>query len=68
MAYASITFFIVCGLPLIAILYYMIRKDKNKRKGIYGLVILIFLLVATVLAIKYLSKDFNMTFKEVKGY
>ncbi|MGY3053501.1 hypothetical protein ACVWYG_001701 [Pedobacter sp. UYEF25] len=64
MAGASLVFWILCGLPLIGVIYWLIRKDKNKLTGSIGMIILFLLIVAGVLTILYVSKDFNAIFSE----
>ena len=64
MAGSSIIFWVVCGIRLIGILYWLIRKDKNKLAGIWGIIILGAMLVAGFLAITYMSKDFNAVFSQ----
>ncbi|TDG36263.1 hypothetical protein EZJ43_09680 [Pedobacter changchengzhani] len=64
MAGASLVFWLVCGLPLIGVLYWLIRKDKNKFAGIWGIVILGALIVGGFLAIIYITKDFNAVFSQ----
>jgi uncharacterized membrane protein len=59
---ASLVFWIVCAIPLIGILYWLIRKDKNKLKGSWGIIILGALLIAAILVIIYITKDFNAVF------
>ncbi|WP_443937931.1 hypothetical protein [Pedobacter sp. MW01-1-1] len=59
---ASLVFWIVCAIPLIGMLYYLIRKDKNKFKGSIGVLILGALLIAALLVIVYVTKDFNAVF------
>jgi len=61
---ASLVFWIVCAIPLIGILYYLIRKDKNKMKGSWGIIILGALLIAAILVIVYVTKDFNAIFSQ----
>ncbi|MCZ4224659.1 hypothetical protein [Pedobacter rhodius] len=61
---ASLVFWIVCAIPLIGILYYLIRKDKNKMKGCWGVIILGVLLIAAILVIVYVTKDFNAIFSQ----
>ncbi|MDN3587188.1 hypothetical protein QWY86_10950 [Pedobacter aquatilis] len=61
---ASLVFWIVCAIPLMGILYYLIRKDKNKLKGSWGVIILGALLVAAILVIVYVTKDFNAIFSQ----
>jgi len=61
---ASLVFWIVCAIPLIGILYYLIRKDKNKMKGSWGIIILGALLIAAILVIIYVTKDFNAIFSQ----
>ncbi|MFC3560494.1 hypothetical protein [Pedobacter jamesrossensis] len=61
---ASLVFWIVCAIPLIGILYYLIRKDKNKLKGSWGVIILGALLIAAILVIVYVTKDFNAVFSQ----
>ncbi|RZL58493.1 MAG: hypothetical protein EOO93_16870 [Pedobacter sp.] len=61
---ASLVFWIVCAIPLIGILYYLIRKDKNKMKGSWGVIILGALLIAAILVIVYVTKDFNAIFSQ----
>lgn len=61
---ASLVFWIVCAIPLIGILYYLIRKDKNKMKGSWGVIILGVLLIAAILVIVYVTKDFNAIFSQ----
>ena len=64
MAGASLIFWILCGLPLIGVIYWLIRKDKNKLTGSIGMIILFLLIVAGVLTILYVSKDFSAIFSE----
>ena len=64
MAGASLIFWILCGLPLIGVIYWLIRKDKNKLTGSIGMIILFLLIVAGVLTILYISKDFSAIFSE----
>ena len=64
MTRASLVFWIVCAIPLIGILYYLIRKDKNKMKGSWGIIILGALLIAAILVIIYVTKDFNAIFSQ----
>jgi len=64
MAGASLIFWIVCAIPLIGILYWLIRKDKNKLKGSWGVIILGVLLIAAILVIIYVTKDFNAIFNQ----
>lgn len=61
---ASLVFWIVCAIPLMGILYYLIRKDKNKLKGSWGVIILGALLIAAILVIVYVTKDFNAIFSQ----
>jgi len=61
---ASLVFWIVCAIPLIGILYYLIRKDKNKLKGSWGVIIMGALLIAAILVIVYVTKDFNAIFSQ----
>ncbi|MFC4209579.1 hypothetical protein ACFOWA_00210 [Pedobacter lithocola] len=61
---ASLVFWIVCAIPLMGILYYLIRKDKNKLKGSWGVIVLGVLLIAAVLVIVYVTKDFNAIFTQ----
>ncbi|KQR68219.1 hypothetical protein [Pedobacter sp. Leaf176] len=61
---ASLVFWIVCAIPLIGMLYYLIRKDKNKMKGSWGVIILGALLIAAILVIVYVTKDFNAIFSQ----
>ncbi|WP_421942439.1 hypothetical protein [Pedobacter sp.] len=61
---ASLVFWIVCAIPLMGILYYLIRKDKNKLKGSWGVIILGALLIAAILVIVYITKDFNAIFSQ----
>ncbi|RNL55395.1 hypothetical protein [Pedobacter jejuensis] len=61
---ASLLFWIVCAIPLMGILYYLIRKDKNKLKGSWGVIVLGVLLIAAVLVIVYVTKDFNAIFTQ----
>ncbi len=64
MAGASLVFWILCGLPLIGLIYWLIRKDKNKFAGSIGMIILFLLIVAGVLMILYKTNDFNAVFSE----
>ncbi|MET4083867.1 putative membrane protein [Pedobacter sp. UYP30] len=64
MAAASLIFWILCGLPLIGLIYWLIRKDKNKFAGSIGMIILFLLIVAGVLMILYKTNDFNAMFSE----
>jgi len=64
MAGASLVFWLVCAIPLVGILYWLIRKDKNKFAGIWGIVILGVLLIAAFLVIVYITKDFNAVFSQ----
>lgn len=64
MAGASLVFWILCGLPLIGLIYWLIRKDKNKLAGSIGMIILFLLIVAGVLMILYKTNDFNSMFSE----
>ncbi len=61
---ASLIFWIVCAIPLIAIIYWLIRKDKNKLKGSWGVVILGALVIAALLVIVYVTKDFDTVFSQ----
>lgn len=61
---ASLVFWIVCAIPLMAILYWLIRKDKNKLKGSWGVIILGVLLIAALLVIVYVTKDFDAVFSQ----
>lgn len=61
---ASLIFWIVCAIPLIGSIYYIIRSDKNKLKGIWGVVILGALVIAALLVIVYVTKDFNAVFSQ----
>ncbi|WP_443946025.1 hypothetical protein ACJVDH_02660 [Pedobacter sp. AW1-32] len=61
---ASLIFWIVCAFPLIGILYWLIRKDKNKLKGSWGVLVLGALLIAALLVIVYVTKDFNAVFTQ----
>jgi len=61
---ASLIFWIVCAVPLIGLLYYLIRKDKNKLSGSWGVIILGALVVAALLVIVYVTKDFNAVFSQ----
>lgn len=61
---ASLVFWVVCAIPLIGGLYWLIRNDKDKRKGIWGVVILGVLIVAALIVILYVTKDFNAVFEE----
>ncbi|WP_131535389.1 hypothetical protein [Pedobacter nototheniae] len=61
---ASLIFWIVCAIPLMGALYWMIRKDKNKLSGSWGVIILGALLVAAILVIVYVTKDFNAIFSQ----
>ncbi len=61
---ASLVFWIVCAIPLIGMLYYLIRKDKNKLKGSWGVIILTVLLIAAVVVIIYVTKDFEAVFSQ----
>ncbi|PWS29781.1 hypothetical protein [Pedobacter paludis] len=61
---ASLVFWIVCAIPLIGILYWLIRKDKNKLKGSWGIIILGVLLIAALLVIVYVTKDFDAVFSQ----
>lgn len=64
MAGASLLFWILCAIPLVGCIYWLIRKDKNKYAGIWGVVILGFLLIAAFLVIVYVTKDFNAVFTQ----
>ncbi|MBB6236811.1 putative membrane protein [Pedobacter sp. AK013] len=59
---ASLIFWIVCAIPLIAIIYWLIRKDKDKLKGSWGVIILGALVIAALLVIVYVTKDFDAFF------
>jgi len=61
---ASLIFWIVCAIPLIGLLYYLIRKDKNKLNGSWGIIILGALVIAALLVIVYVTKDFNAIFSQ----
>ncbi|WP_293313438.1 hypothetical protein [Pedobacter sp. UBA5917] len=61
---ASLIFWIVCAIPLIAIIYWLIRKDKDKLKGSWGVVILGALVIAALLVIVYVTKDFDTVFSQ----
>lgn len=61
---ASLVFWIVCAIPLTGILYWLIRKDKNKLKGSWGIIILGVLLIAALLVIVYVTKDFDAVFSQ----
>ena len=61
---ASLIFWIVCAIPLIGTLYYLIRKDKNKLSGSWGVIILGALVIAALLVIVYVTKDFNAIFSQ----
>lgn len=64
MAGASLIFWIICGIPLIGVIYWLIRKDKNKFAGSIGMIILFLLIIAGVLTILYVSKDFGAMFSQ----
>ncbi|UKT64314.1 hypothetical protein [Pedobacter mucosus] len=64
---ASLVFWIVCAIPLIGILYYLIRKDKNKLKGSWGVIILGALLIAAIVVIIYVTKDFDAVFSQTNN-
>jgi len=66
MSGASLVFWIVCAIPLIGILYWLIRKDKNKLKGSWGIIVLGVLLVAALLVIVFVTKDFDAVFSQDK--
>lgn len=61
---ASLIFWIVCAIPLIAIIYWLIRKDKDKLKGSWGVIILGALVIAALLVIVYVTKDFDTVFSQ----
>lgn len=61
---ASLIFWIICAVPLIGLLYWLIRKDKNKLKGSWGVIILGALVIAALLVIVYLTKDFSAIFSQ----
>ncbi|GGG99007.1 MULTISPECIES: hypothetical protein [Pedobacter] len=61
---ASLIFWIVCAVPLIAIIYWLIRKDKDKLKGSWGVIILGALVIAALLVIVYVTKDFDAVFSQ----
>ena len=61
---ASLIFWIVCAIPLIAVIYWLIRKDKNKLKGSWGVIILGALVIAALLVIVYVTKDFDTVFSQ----
>ncbi|WP_316826268.1 hypothetical protein [Pedobacter miscanthi] len=61
---ASLIFWIVCAVPLIAIIYWLIRKDKDKLKGSWGVIILGALVIAALLVIVYVTKDFDTVFSQ----
>jgi uncharacterized membrane protein len=67
MAGASFVFWLVCAIPLIGTLYWLIRKDKNKLVGSWGVLILGLLVVVAFLVIVYVTKDFNAEFSQNKG-
>ncbi|WP_129718035.1 hypothetical protein [Pedobacter sp. SYP-B3415] len=64
MAVASIIFWLICAIPLIGIVYWLIRKDKNKMAGSWGLIILTVLIIAAFLVIIYVTKDFDASFQQ----
>jgi len=64
MSGASLIFWIVCAVPLIGLLYWLIRKDKNKLKGSWGVIILGVLVIAALLVIVYVTKDFSAIFSQ----
>jgi uncharacterized membrane protein len=61
---ASLIFWIVCAVPLIGLLYWLIRNDKNKLKGSWGVIILGALVIAALLVIVYVTKDFSAIFSQ----
>ncbi|KLT63623.1 hypothetical protein [Pedobacter sp. BMA] len=61
---ASLIFWVICAIPLIGLLYYLIRKDKNKLKGTWGVIILGGLVIAALLVIVYVTKDFSTVFSQ----
>ncbi|WP_316797635.1 hypothetical protein [Pedobacter frigidisoli] len=61
---ASLIFWLICAIPLIGLLYYLIRKDKNKLKGTWGVIILGGLVIAALLVIVYVTKDFSTVFSQ----
>ena len=61
---ASLIFWIVCAIPLIGLLYWLIRKDKNKLKGSWGVIVLGALVIAALLVIVYVTKDFSAVFSQ----
>ncbi|PST82411.1 hypothetical protein C7T94_16700 [Pedobacter yulinensis] len=64
MAVASIIFWLICAIPLIGGVYWLIRKDKNKMAGSWGLIILTVLIIAAFLVIIYVTKDFDVNFQQ----
>lgn len=54
---ASIAFWLVCVLPLLAIFIYLVKKDKIKGK--WGFVILTVLVLFGIFAIVYMTTDFT---------
>jgi uncharacterized membrane protein len=66
MAGASLLFWILCAVPLIGLIYWLIRKDKNKFAGSWGVIILGLLLVAAFLVIVYITKDYDAIFSQDK--
>lgn len=61
---ASLIFWLICAIPLIGTIYYLIRKDKNKLKGIWGIALLGALVIVALLIIAYVTKDFSAVFTE----
>ncbi len=56
MNYPSIIFWSIFVLPLIAVLFWLMRQDK--RKGITGIIILAILLIVCIVYMK-MTKQFN---------
>lgn len=63
---ASLLFWILCAVPLVGGIYWLIRKDKNKFAGSWGVIILGLLLIAAFLVIVYITQDFNAIFSQDK--
>lgn len=55
---ASIIFWLVCVLPLLAIFVYMLRKDKIK--GRWGMIVLVVLVLFALFAIVFMTSDFSL--------